>query len=105
VRLRIYSAYRLLDATSLIIDRASQWLQCCACATHVLRTSERGPRVESAEKYLCQHLSENVRLDQLAEAGGLSVSRLSKLFKKQTGMTPQQYCEQQRLERARQWLE
>jgi AraC family transcriptional regulator, arabinose operon regulatory protein len=75
------------------------------CAKHVLRKSEHDSRIEQAEEYLCQHLRDHVTLDDLADAVGLSVSRLSHLFKQQTGVTPQRYYEVQRLERARQLLE
>jgi AraC family transcriptional regulator of arabinose operon len=75
------------------------------CAKYALQATDRDPRVAQAEEYLCQHLREKIALRDLAEAVGLSVSRLSYLFKKQTGITPQQYCEQHRLERARQLLE
>ena len=44
-------------------------------------------------------------LDGLADMAELSVSRLAHLFREQVGMTPQQFLEQQRLERARQLLE
>ncbi len=75
------------------------------CAKQVLRRGDHDARVEQAEAYLCEHLRENVTLDELAEVVGLSVSRLSYLFKRQTGVTPQRYYEAQRLERARQLLE
>jgi AraC family transcriptional regulator of arabinose operon len=54
---------------------------------------------------MCQHLREKIAIEALAEVVGLSSSRLSYLFKRQNGITPQQYFEQQRLERARQLLE
>jgi len=75
------------------------------CAKQVLRPTGHDPRVEHAEAYLCQHLRENITLDDLALEVGLSVSRLSFLFKQHTGVTPQRYYEVHRLERARQLLE
>ena len=55
--------------------------------------------------FLCHHLDSRATLDDLAAMAGLSVSRLAHLFKAQVGQTPQQFQEQQRLERARQLLE
>jgi AraC family transcriptional regulator of arabinose operon len=74
------------------------------CAKRIFRSAGHDPRIEEAEAYLCRNLRDNVTLDDLADAVGLSVSRLSFLFKQQTGITPQRYFELQRLERARQLL-
>ena len=62
-------------------------------------------RVQKAMDYLCFHATESVSLPQIAAVCGLSVSRLAHLFREQTGQTPLQYLERQRLERARQLLE
>jgi AraC family transcriptional regulator of arabinose operon len=75
------------------------------CARQSFRGKSHDRRIEGAEEYLCQHLREKIGLADLAQVAGLSVSRLSHLFRKQTGLTPQQYFERQRLERARQLLE
>lgn len=63
------------------------------------------PRVQEAMTYLCRHLAEQVCLEDLAPACGLSPSRLAHLFRRQVGLAPQQYLEGQRLQRARQLLE
>ena len=62
-------------------------------------------RVRDCMDFLCHHLAARVTLDDLAALAGLSVSRLAHLFRDQVGQTPQQFQEQQRLERARQLLE
>ncbi len=62
------------------------------------------PRVVSATAYLRRHLDRTVRLQQVAEACHLSVSRLSHLFREQVGMTPLAYLEMERLERAKRLL-
>ncbi|HZP81534.1 MAG TPA: arabinose operon transcriptional regulator AraC [Chthonomonadaceae bacterium] len=62
-------------------------------------------RVRLAMDYLCRNLAEKITLDTLAERSGLSVSRLAHLFRQQVGMTPLQFLELQRLDRARQLLE
>lgn len=63
------------------------------------------PRVREAMEYACQHLADKLSLDHLADEAGLSVSRLAHLFRKQVGITPQQFIEAQRLARSCQLLE
>lgn len=63
------------------------------------------PRIGDAMEYLCRHLAEKLQLDDIAAAVGLSVSRLSHLFREQAGTTPQRFLELQRLDRAKQLLE
>jgi AraC family transcriptional regulator of arabinose operon len=62
------------------------------------------PRIRQAIDYLAANLRQPFRLDQLARHSHLSVSRLSHLFKINTGLTPQQFFEQQRMEHAAQLL-
>ena len=62
-------------------------------------------RVQAAMEFLTQHLAEPVPMDVLANACGLSPSRLAHLFRAQAGLTPQQYLEGQRMDRARRLLE
>ncbi len=63
------------------------------------------PRVQSAMNYLVQNLHEKLTLNSAADFVGLSVSRFSHLFKAETGRTPQQFLESQRLDRAAQLLQ
>ena len=89
--------------TSLAMNALEEALLWCARQT--LRPVDFDPRIEQAEAYLCQNLRQAVTLTELAEAVGLSGSRLSHLFKRHVGVTPLRYHEVQRLERARQLLE
>jgi AraC family transcriptional regulator of arabinose operon len=61
--------------------------------------------VRAATEFLLQNLRETVPLDALARTVGLSVSRLSHLFRQQVGLTPQQFIERERITRAKQLLE
>lgn len=61
-------------------------------------------RVRSAMDYLAARPAEPFRLDVLARHCGLSESRLSHLFREQTGETPQVYSEELRLRLAQQLL-
>jgi AraC family transcriptional regulator of arabinose operon len=62
-------------------------------------------RVRDAMDFMCHHLGEAMSIERLAEMAGLSESRFAHVFRKQTGVTPLQFLEQQRLDRARQLLE
>jgi AraC family transcriptional regulator, arabinose operon regulatory protein len=63
------------------------------------------PRVVTVQTYLRQHLNERVPLEQLSKVCHLSSSRLSHLFREQVGMTPLEFLEAERLERAKRLLE
>ena len=58
------------------------------------------PRVLAAMNFLCQRLDRSVTLEELAAFSKLSPPRLSHLFRLQAGLTPHQFLEQQRLDRA-----
>ena len=62
-------------------------------------------RIRAATDWLCRNQEKHVTLDILAEAVGMSVSRLAHLFRDQMNMPPLQYLELQRMRRARQLLE
>jgi AraC family transcriptional regulator of arabinose operon len=62
-------------------------------------------RIRQVMDFACRNLSRRLSLDVLAEVGGLSLSRFAHLFRQQTGTTPQQFVEQQRIAQARQLLE
>jgi AraC family transcriptional regulator of arabinose operon len=63
------------------------------------------PRVADAMEYICRRLGEKIILADVARAVHLSPSRLAHLFREQVGLTPGQFLEQQRMDRARQLLQ
>ncbi len=77
----------------------------CGTQNPLSEQARLDPRVRACLDALCADPAARLSLDQLADQTGLSVSRLSHLFRDQVGMTPQQFGERQRLERARQLLE
>ena len=83
------------------LEEALLWLDLSARGHERWRLDER---VRLAMDYLAAHVDEPFALDPLAEHCGLSVSRLSHLFKEETGITPQQYGEELRLREAQQLL-
>jgi AraC family transcriptional regulator of arabinose operon len=68
------------------------------------QSSRIDPRIRDAMDFACRNLGEKLTLDVLADRCGLSVSRLSHLFREQVGVTPQHFIEQQRIDRAGQLL-
>ena len=60
--------------------------------------------IQSSIRYIKNHYSEPITLNQIARQAGLSVSRFSTLFKKETGYTPYQYILFTRLHASRQLL-
>jgi len=63
------------------------------------------PRIRRAMEFMCANLERPLSLSQIGKDCGLSASRLSHLFRHHTGLTPVQYLEQQRMNRARELLD
>lgn len=61
-------------------------------------------RIRAAMDFACARLADRLAVADIADAAGLSVSRLAHLFRAQVGCTPQQFLERQRLQRAAQLL-
>ncbi len=62
-------------------------------------------RIALARTYLDEHFEQSVSLTGLASVARLSVRQLSELFRKQVGMTPQQYLLERRMQQAWHLLE
>lgn len=60
--------------------------------------------VEKAKHYLSDHLTQEIRTEDIAAAVGLSPYHLSRLFKTHTGMTMREYLTRERIESAKQLL-
>ena len=56
--------------------------------------------IEAAVKYIHLHLHVPITLEETAEAAGISASYLSRLFKKETGMSIVDYIQKERIEAA-----
>ena len=68
------------------------------------RHSKLDLRIRTSLDILCTSISTKMTLDMLAQASGLSKSRLSHLFIEQIGVTPMEYLEGKRMNQARQLL-
>jgi AraC family transcriptional regulator of arabinose operon len=60
----------------------------------------RDPRVAAVMEFIQSQMGRGLSVDEMASHGGLSVSRLTQLFRRDTGMTPAQFLESHRLARA-----
>lgn len=58
------------------------------------------PRIRAVARRLCQDVEAEHTMDDLAQAVGLSPSRLAHLFRRQVGQSPIAYLEMQRITRA-----
>lgn len=72
-----------------------------AAVTKAKTSTSRSPAIRRAINYINDHQHEKIYLEAIADAAGLSVSRLSHLFKKETGLTPMEYLCQERIETAK----
>ncbi len=90
VRERILHAFLRLLSDSR--ERAAYWHELCLSALREIlmllakqQTSGVDPRIEETLYLLAQRMQETVRVEDLARCVGLSASRLSHLFKENTG--------------------
>jgi AraC family transcriptional regulator, arabinose operon regulatory protein len=74
------------------------------CAPALPSAQHQDLRVAAAMAFLIENLAQPLTLRQVADAAGLSLSRLSHRFKEEVGITPGQFLERERLARAAQLL-
>jgi transcriptional regulator GlxA family with amidase domain len=63
------------------------------------------PGVADAQRFIDEHLDEELRIDTIAEAVGMSPRNFGRVFRRVTGLTPGAYVQQRRLDVARDLLE
>ena len=90
-----------LDLAANALEEALLWANVAASKDRWLGMD---PRVRKAIDYLVRDLRRPFLLENLARHCGASVSRLSHLFKQQTGSSPQQFIERHRMQHAVQLL-
>lgn len=84
-------------------------LEAVLMTAHEQVALERGqgldPRIGKVLDFICRHLDRPLLVDDLARKCNLSASRFAHLFREQMEMTPVQFIERRRIERAREMLE
>jgi AraC family transcriptional regulator len=63
-----------------------------------------GYRLRRAKEFINEHLEEDLTLAEVAKAVGYSPFHFARAFRRTTGLTPQQYLVQQRINRAKELL-
>ena len=63
-----------------------------------------GFKLRRAKDFINEHLEEDISLAEVAEAVGFSQFHFARAFRRSTGLTPQQYLVQQRINRAKELL-
>jgi AraC family transcriptional regulator of arabinose operon len=106
---RFFEAHRLLDGAF----RQREELAMNALEDVILRCNEHNPlaaqapgdaRIERARNFMARTFERRIALRDIASEAGLSSSRLSHLFREETGQTPLQYLETLRMQRAAELL-
>lgn len=63
-----------------------------------------GYKLRHVQEFINENLDEDLSLAEIAEIADLSQFHFARVFRKTTGLTPQQYLMQQRIERAKELL-
>lgn len=100
--------YKLYKAAIYSIDGMCQWVQSCVeyITKGIYGQRERlGERIASAVKeYITEHLQEDISVSQIASVIHLSPDYMTKVFKKETGMTIKEYMIKKRMKLAKEQL-
>ena len=100
--LRRLSQIRAVSEIPAIIDDTA--VRLCEAVREARRTDTGNVHVEKAKHFISTHLTQELSMEDVAQAVGLSLCHLSRLFKKLTGMTMREYLSHERIEAAQQLL-
>ena len=88
------------DATQILVYR-NHAVEELAKYVHEMKSKKHASSyTKRCKDYVTKHFREKIYLDEIAETLGISSSYLSRLFKKETGISLQDYVNQVRVERA-----
>ena len=100
--LRRLSQIKTVTEIPALVSEAA--LRLCEMVRETRRQDTGNVHVEKAKHYLTDHLTQEIRTDDIAEAVGLSPYHLSRLFKTHTGLTMREFLTRERIEAAKQLL-
>ena len=69
-----------------------------------LRSDTNSKHINASKDYIYAHIKERITIEDLADELGVSASYLSRLFKKETGLSVSSYIRQQKIEMAKNLL-
>jgi AraC family transcriptional regulator of arabinose operon len=90
--------------TQLAMSVLEQLFLWCDIANPLAAHVRLDPRIQRTLDHLQSHAARSIRISELAQVAGMSASRLAHLFRLQLGISPMQWLENQRMERARELL-
>jgi AraC family transcriptional regulator of arabinose operon len=104
-RIRIYRAFKKVISDSR--ERSDLWHELCKNALieillllAVNRSKKTDPRIQETLNLLSERMQEPIKIEKLAKMVGISSSRLSHLFKENTGLSIIETVNQMRLDQA-----
>lgn len=100
--LRRLSQIKTVTEIPALVSEAA--LRLCEMVRETKRQDTGNVHVEKAKHYLTDHLTQEIRTEDIAAAVGLSPYHLSRLFKTHTGLTLREYLTKERIEAAKQLL-
>ncbi len=100
--LRRLSQIRSVTEIPALVSEAA--LRLCEMVRETRRQDTGNVHVEKTKHYLSDHLTQEIRTEDIAKTVGLSPYHLSRLFKTHTGMTMREYLTRERVEAAKQLL-
>lgn len=98
---RLSQSKTVTELPALVSEAA---LRLCEMVRETKRQDTGNVHVEKAKHYLTDHLTQEIRTEDIAAAVGLSPYHLSRLFKTHTGLTLREYLTKERIEAAKQLL-
>jgi AraC family transcriptional regulator of arabinose operon len=101
---RLTAGYRH-HREALALNSLEAVLLCCHEQVVLERGQGLDPRIGDVLDFVCRQLDRPLGVQELARKCNLSPSRFAHLFREQMDMTPLQFVERQRIERARELLE
>jgi AraC-like DNA-binding protein len=92
------------EATVRLLASFAQHLSLVANELMIKQTSAEPPAVTKARAFIAEHLEEDLSLEQVARAAGMSAFYFCKVFKAATGVTFTDYVARARVEKTKQLL-
>ncbi len=79
-------------------------IRLCSMVVSSRKQNSGNEHVEAAKHFMSSHLTQEIRMEDVAFAAGISLYHLSRLFKEKTGQTMREYLTSERMDMARQLL-